>query len=183
MSTELTTTLMQEDTMQTNDLTQIVYPPHIQKFQDKMDFMKQRLLANKKEAEDTLADFRQLEKAFEKAIKKMTKQSNKQKKPRKPSGFALPVPVSVELCDFMGVEHGSHIPRTDVTKYLMKYISENKLQNPEKKSIFIPNDPLLRILGDEVNDVVLTHFTIQKYINKHFLKRQPEAVVVAESVV
>ena len=159
------------------DATQIVYPPHIQKFQDKMDFMKQRLLLNKKEADDTLADFRQLEKAFEKAIKKMVKKSSKQKKPRKPSGFALPVPVSAELCEFMGLEPGSHIPRTDVTKRLMAYIAENKLQNPEKKSIIIPNEPLLRILGEEVKDVLLTHFTIQKYINKHFLKRQPEAEV------
>ena len=155
------------------DSTQPVFPPHIQKLQDKMDFMKQRLLTNKKEADDTLSDFKQLEKVFEKAIKKMAKKGSKPKKPRKPSGFALPVPVSAELCEFMGLEPGSHIPRTDVTKRLMTYISENNLQNPEKKSIIIPNEPLLRILGDEVKDVLLTHFTIQKYINKHFLKRQP----------
>jgi len=165
-----------QEVEQFNDPTQIVYPPHIQKFQDKMDFMKQRLLANKKEADETLNDFKQLERAFEKAIKKMVKKSSKPKKPRKPSGFALPVPVSVELCEFMGLEPGTHIPRTDVTKRLMTYISDNKLQNPEKKSIIIPNEPLLRILGDEVKDVLLTHFTIQKYINKHFLKRQPEAL-------
>lgn len=159
----------------------VVYPPHIQKFLDKMDLMKQRLLTNKKEADDTLAEFRQLEKVFEKAVKKLVKKSTKSKKPRKPSGFALPVPVSTELCEFMGLEPGSHVPRTDVTKRLMKYISENNLQNPEKKSVIIPNEPLLRILGDEVKDIVLTHFSIQKYINKHFLKRQPvtESAVVA----
>jgi hypothetical protein len=153
----------------------VVYPPHVQKFLDKMDLMKQRLLTNKKEADDTLAEFRQLEKVFEKAVKKLVKKSTKSKKPRKPSGFALPVPVSTELCEFMGLEPGSHGPRTDVTKRLMKYISENNLQNPEKKSVIIPNEPLLRILGDEVKDIVLTHFSIQKYINKHFLKRQPVA--------
>jgi chromatin remodeling complex protein RSC6 len=65
----------------------------------------------------------------------------------------------------------------------MTYISENNLQNPEKKSIIIPNEPLLRILGDEVKDVLLTHFTIQKYINKHFLKRQPSPEVVANVAV
>lgn len=151
----------------------VVYPPHIQKFIDKMDLMKQRLLTNKKEADDTLTEFRQLEKVFEKAVKKLVKKNTKTKKPRKPSGFALPVPVSTELCEFMGLEPGSHVPRTDVTKRLMKYISENNLQNPEKKSVIIPNEPLLRILGDEVKDIVLTHFSIQKYINKHFLKRQP----------
>jgi chromatin remodeling complex protein RSC6 len=155
------------------DSAPIVYPPHIQKFQDKMDFMKERLLSNKKRADETLADFRQLEKAFEKAVQKMVKKSSKQKKPRKPSGFALPVPVSAELCEFMGLEPGSHVPRTDVTKRLMTYIAENKLQNPEKKSIIVPDEQLLRILGEEVKDVLLTHFTIQKYINKHFLKRQP----------
>jgi chromatin remodeling complex protein RSC6 len=180
-----TTNPMQESVQEPdqNDPTQIVLPPHIQKFQDKMDFMKQRLLSNKKEADDTLNDFKQLERAFEKAIKKMVKKSSKPKKPRKPSGFALPVPVSAELCEFMGLEPGTHIPRTDVTKRLMTYISENKLQNPEKKSIIIPNEPLLRILGDEVKDVLLTHFTIQKYINKHFLKRQPVAEPVANTAV
>jgi chromatin remodeling complex protein RSC6 len=182
MSTpEIDTTTIQETVQEPNqndDPTQVVYPPHIQKFQDKMDFMKQRLLSNKKEADDTLNDFKQLERAFEKAIKKMVKKSSKPKKPRKPSGFALPVPVSTELCEFMGLEPGTHIPRTDVTKRLMTYIAENKLQNPEKKSIIIPNEPLLRILGDEVKDVLLTHFTIQKYINKHFLKRQPVNEVV-----
>ena len=160
-----------------NEVIPITYPPHIQKLQDKMDFMKQRLLANKKEAEDTLSEFKQFERVFEKAIHKIVKKSSNPKKPRKPSGFALPVPVSEELCEFMGLEHGSHIPRTDVTKRLMTYISENKLQNPEKKSIIIPDGPLLRILGDEVKDVLLTHFTIQKYINKHFLKRQLPATV------
>lgn len=149
----------------------VKYPPHIQKLQDSMDFMKQRLLANKKEADNTLSDFKQLEKAFEKTLKKLAKNSSKTKKPRKPSGFALPVPVSNELCNFMGIEEGSHIPRTVVTKKLMTYISENKLQNPEKKSIIIPNEALFKLLGDEVKDVMLTHFTIQRYINKHFLKR------------
>jgi chromatin remodeling complex protein RSC6 len=172
-----------ESTLEVSEPVAIVYPLHIQKFQDKMDFMKQRLLANKKEADDTLSDFRQLEKAFEKAIKKMSKQSSKQKKHRKPSGFALPVPVTDELCDFMGLERGTHIPRTEVTKKLMTYISENKLQNPEKKSVIVPNDPLLRLLGDEVKDVLLTHFTIQKYINKHFLKRQVVSVETVTPVV
>jgi hypothetical protein len=61
MSTTEVETIVQELDNQLNDPTQIVYPPHIQKFQDKMDFMKQRLLANKKEADETLNDFKQLE--------------------------------------------------------------------------------------------------------------------------
>jgi chromatin remodeling complex protein RSC6 len=57
-----------------------------------------------------------------------------EKKPRQPSGFQLPVSLSNELCDFLGLDHDSKLPRTEVTKMLIKYISDNQLINPEKKN-------------------------------------------------
>jgi chromatin remodeling complex protein RSC6 len=53
----------------------------------------------------------------------------------------------------------------------MKYIDDNNLKNPEKKTIIIPDEKLMKLLGDECKDVNLTHFTIQKYINKHFISK------------
>ena len=58
-------------------------------------------------------------------MKKITK--NKNKGNRKPSGFAKPMPVTEELCNFMNKEKGTELPRTEVTQYLIKYIKQNQL--------------------------------------------------------
>ena len=53
----------------------------------------------------------------------------------------------------------------------MKYISENKLQNPANKRIIVPDAKLYALLGEESKNVDITHFTIQRYINLHFPKK------------
>jgi len=93
-----------------------------------------------------------------------------EKKPRKPSGFVLPVPISPELCRFLNIPEGSHVPRTEVTKYLIHYIDEHRLIDPEKKTIVVPDDALSALLGPNVDAESLTRFTIQKYMNRHFLQ-------------
>lgn len=94
-----------------------------------------------------------------------------EKKPRKPSGFVLPVPISPELCQFLNMPEGSHVPRTEVTKYLIHYIDEHGLIDPERKTIVVPNDALSALLGPDVDTETLTRFTIQKYMNQHFLHK------------
>lgn len=94
-----------------------------------------------------------------------------EKKPRKPSGFVLPVPISPELCRFLNMPEGSHVPRTEVTKYLIHYIDEHSLIDPERKTIVVPNDALSDLLGPDVDAETLTRFTIQKYMNQHFLHK------------
>jgi chromatin remodeling complex protein RSC6 len=98
-----------------------------------------------------------------------TKKSS-EKKPRKPSGFVLPVPISPELCRFLNIPEGSQVPRTEVTKYLIHYIDEHQLIDPERKTIVVPNDALSALLGPDVDAETLTRFTIQKYMNRHFLR-------------
>lgn len=92
-----------------------------------------------------------------------------EKKPRQPSGFQLPVSLSNSLCDFLEIEHNSKLPRTEVTRSIIKYISDNQLFNPNKKTQIIPNEKLLKLLGDNVDLDGLTRFTIQKYMNCHYL--------------
>jgi chromatin remodeling complex protein RSC6 len=91
-----------------------------------------------------------------------------EKKPRKPSGFALPVPISNELCDFLGISNGSCISRTETTKFLIKYISDKHLTHPENKTLIAPDEKLIQLLGNNVDLTKLTRFTIQKYMNRHF---------------
>jgi upstream activation factor subunit UAF30 len=150
------------------------YPSYIakviEKLNTKMCAIKDKIVANKREADELSNEFKQLEKSVEQVISKIVKKSQKPKKTRKPSGFALPVKVTPELCTFMGLAPDATVARTDVTKFLMKYINDKGLKNPEKKSIIVPDASLAALLGPEAQNVTITHFTIQKYINRHFLR-------------
>jgi len=115
--------------------------------------------------EKEFAHFKKMAFSFISNIRK-----NCEKKPRKMSGFVLPVPISNELCDFLDMPHGSQVSRTEVTKYLIVYINENNLVNPEKKTLIVPNEKLLQLLGPDVDMKTLTRFTIQKYMNRHYLR-------------
>lgn len=114
-------------------------------------------------------------KDLEKKLKKTFKKSEKYVKPkttkkREPSGFAKPTKVTKELCEFMNKPEGTEIARTEVTKALVQYIKDNKLQEQENaKNKIIPDKKLSLLLGlkdSEENE--LTFFNIQKYMNKHF---------------
>jgi len=157
--------------MQENTVLPESMPPIFFKLKERVDSIKKIANDQKKVLDNMNNEIKSFDKTFDKLVKKYMKENNKTKKPRKPCGFALPVKVTDELCDFMGVEKGSLIARTNVTKYLMKYIDDNNLKNPEKKTIIIPDEKLMKLLGDECKDVNLTHFTIQKYINKHFISK------------
>ena len=97
----------------------------------------------------------------------VTKNNNKGNKA--PSGFATPRKVTNELCNFMDKSNGTEIARTEVTKALIAYIKENKLEN-EQNSQFIHPDEKLKFLLDIKDGDKLTYFNIQKYMNKHFIK-------------
>jgi chromatin remodeling complex protein RSC6 len=134
----------------------------------KIDELEMALLANKKSAELAVLEIRNLKKQ----VKKLKPQKNKKvlKPDRKPHGFAVPNLVSEELCLFMKVDPGTLVSRTNVTKKLTDYIRENKLQNPENKRQIIPDAVLSSLLGEMAKDAYLTHFTMQKYMNHHFIK-------------
>jgi chromatin remodeling complex protein RSC6 len=101
-----------------------------------------------------------------------------EKKPRQPSGFQLPVLLSNDLCEFLEIEYHSKMPRTEVTKRIINYISEHQLINPEKKTQIIPNEKLLKLLGNDVDLSTLTRFTIQKYMNCHYLSNKNNQHIV-----
>ena len=112
-----------------------------------------------------------LEKQVKRNNKNLQKQidKGKEKKPRKPSGFAQPTKISKELCEFMNVSENTEMARTEVTKYVIKYIKDNKLQSKNSKNIIIPDEKLQKILENTKDDEI-TFFNIQKYMNKNFKK-------------
>jgi hypothetical protein len=117
-------------------------------------------------------------KLIEKNVNKELKHCNKPvpvKSKKAPSGFAKPTRVTKELCEFMNRPEGTEIARTEVTKTLVCYIKDNKLQEKtvDSKNKIIPDLKLQNLLGintDEIKD--LTFFNIQKYMNKHFITKK-----------
>ena len=114
---------------------------------------------------------KQIEKTIKKKMKGLKKEvtKNKQKGNRKPSGFAKPGKITKELCSFLNKEEGTEIARTEVTRALVSYIKENKLDNSDNGQIIHPDNKLKTLLGLDDNQN-LTYFSIQKYMNKHFVK-------------
>jgi len=135
----------------------------------------------KKTAEIAVSEIKSLKKQAKKI--KVNKQKKEFKGERKPHGFAVPSTTSDEMCVFMGVAPGTNISRTDVTKRLTEYIKEKNLQNPKNKRQIIPDETFLNILGKEAKDVFLTHFTMQKYLNHHFLKAEVKNTTTTPVVV
>ena len=116
-------------------------------------------------------NIKQLDKNVKKQMKCLKKEviKTKNKGNRQPSGFAKPSKVTKELCEFMNKAEGTEIARTEVTRALVAYIKENKLENTTNSKIISPDEKLKTLL--ELNDSdELTYFTIQKYMNKHFVK-------------
>ena len=115
---------------------------------------------------------RALEKNVGKQMRHFARETtkNKNKGNRKPSGFAVPTPISKDLCKFMGKATGAEVARTEVTQYIIEYIKTEDLQWKENRKIIKPDDKLKKLLGVE-KDGELTYFNLQKYMNKHFLKK------------
>jgi chromatin remodeling complex protein RSC6 len=116
-------------------------------------------------------NIKQLEKNVKKQMKGLKKEAakTKPKGTRAPSGFAKPSKVTKELCEFMNKPDGTEIARTEVTRALVAYIKENKLENESNSKIISPDEKLKILLGIE-DGQELNYFNIQKYMNQHFVK-------------
>jgi chromatin remodeling complex protein RSC6 len=121
-------------------------------------------------------------KRLQKAVRKLSKTEDDEDKPKKLSGFAKPMKMSKELCDFLGVTHDTLMARTDVTKEINKYVKANNLQNPENKRELILDAKLKTILTVP-SDVTLTFFNLQKYMSHHYIKDTEPVATKATSVV
>jgi len=118
------------------------------------------------------SQIKSVEKQVTKKMKQLDKElkKNKSKGNKQPSGFAKPTKISTALCKFMDLPEGSEMARTEVTKYIIQYIQDNKLQNPSDAKLIEPNNELKSLLKINKKDGNLTYFNIQRYMNKHFVK-------------
>ena len=117
---------------------------------------------------DIQANLKVLSKEYDKQQKIIEKaQKKRQNAKNSPSGFAKPNKISDELCDFIGVPHGTEKSRTDITRLINAYVKEHNLNKPENKRFILPDTKLKKILnvGDSEEN---NYFILQKLISHHF---------------
>ena len=116
-----------------------------------------------------------LQKTHAKEVKALQKRTRKRKnrdgKAKSPSGFTQPTKITDELAGFLGLDKGSEIPRTEVTKKINCYIKEHDLQWEQNKRHIKPDKKLGSLLkvgkGED-----LTYFNLQTYIKPHYIKAE-----------
>lgn len=114
-----------------------------------------------------------LQKTHAKEVKALQKRTRKRKnrdgKAKSPSGFTQPTKITDELAGFLGLDKGSEIPRTEVTKKINCYIKEHDLQWEQNKRHIKPDKKLGSLLkvgkGED-----LTYFNLQTYLKPHYIK-------------
>ncbi len=123
---------------------------------------------------------RSVERVCNKRMKVLEREAkkNKAKGNRKASGFAVPSPISAQLCKFMNKPTGTSMARTEVTKHIIQYISDHKLQNPNNKKVIKPDKALKSLLDIKKDSEAVTYFNIQRYMNKHFLNSKSATATV-----
>jgi len=133
------------------------------------------ILSQVKEAQ---AKLKIIVKESDKMKKTIDKAEKKRAKARtSPNGFAKPAKISNEMCDFLGVDRGTELSRTEVTRRITAYIKTNNLVNPKNRREIKPDAKLKKVLEVGPNDDV-TYFVLQRYLSKHFIKT-PAVVATA----
>lgn len=122
-----------------------------------------------------------LEKVRAKELKAASKGKKKARKTNpnsQASGFMKPTRISDELSTFLGVQVGSEMARTQVTKLIHAYIKEQKLQDPENKRSIVPDARLGALLKLRAGEP-LTYFNLQTFLGPHFEKKEKKPVATA----
>lgn len=126
------------------------------------------------------SEIKQLQQTY---LKEQKQSKKKKKRTRAPSdkkhGFLGTSAISADLSSFLGLKKDEKVSRPDVTKAISKYVKEKELFT-EKKSIFKPDQKLLKILGEpafpiskkEPSVLGYSYFNLQSYLKKmnHFIK-------------
>ena len=94
----------------------------------------------------------------------------KAKKRAENNGFNRKQDVTPKLREFLGLPEGELISRSEVTKFINKYITEQGLKHPENGRQIILDDKLRELLSPP-EGVVVTYLNLQKYLSPHYLKK------------
>ena len=107
----------------------------------------------------------------QRAVQKRVTGKRKRVSNGQPSGFSKPGPVSDEMREFLKLENGELIARTQCTKRINAYCKEHGLQGEKDKRILNADGPLRKLLRLNKTDE-LTFFNLQKYMKIHFPNKE-----------
>ncbi len=129
-------------------------------------------------ASSMVAQVKKLEKRVHREIKDARKRKRRAKVDengnevkRAPSIFERPVPISDELCRFLGKTNGTQMSRSEVTRAVNTYIKEKNLKNKHD----INPDAALKKLLQAPEGQKIDYFNLQRYLNRHYIKPAPVA--------
>jgi chromatin remodeling complex protein RSC6 len=166
-------TILEEDRIVTNELEKL--PSTLVKLIKNLDSIRADLEAQKKEIIRTNNDMKHAQNLLLRYAKKCIKQQEKEKEvtgeKTAARGFAMPTKVSNELCEFLGVEPGTLVSRTETIVFINKYIKDRELQDPNNMQNIVLDDKLSRLFGGEASLIsTISFFKMQKYLSQHFKK-------------
>jgi upstream activation factor subunit UAF30 len=93
----------------------------------------------------------------------------KAKKRAENNGFNRKQDVSPKLRMFLNLPEGELISRSEVTKFISKYIIDQGLKHPENGRQIVLDEALKTLLTPP-DDVQLTYLNLQKYLSPHYVK-------------
>lgn len=136
--------------------------------EDPMKNLQEKIVAVTGLFKEIQAGLKGVSRDYDKLRKIVEKIQKKRENARKsPSGFAKPNKISNELCDFIGVPHGTEKSRTDITRYINSYVKEHNLNKPTNRRVILPDEKLKAILNVKEGEEV-TFFILQRLISHHF---------------
>jgi upstream activation factor subunit UAF30 len=87
------------------------------------------------------------------------------------NGFNRKQDVTPKLRAFLGLPEGELVSRSEVTKFINKYITEKGLKHPDNGRQIILDDVLRDLLAPPA-DVQVTYLNLQKYLSPHYIKKE-----------
>jgi upstream activation factor subunit UAF30 len=95
----------------------------------------------------------------------------KAKKRAENNGFNRKQEITPKLRAFLSLPDGELISRSEVTKFINKYILEKGLKHPENGRQIILDDTLRDLLAPPA-DVQVTYLNLQRYLSPHYVKKE-----------
>ena len=90
------------------------------------------------------------------------------------NGFNRKQDVTPKLREFLGLPADELISRSEVTKFINKYITDKGLKHPDNGRQIILDDKLRDLLAPPA-DVQVTYLNLQKYLSPHYIKKEEKA--------
>jgi chromatin remodeling complex protein RSC6 len=90
------------------------------------------------------------------------------------NGFKKPLDVTDALRAFLGLAEKEQISRSEVTKRISAYVTENNLKHPDSGRVIVLDDKLKTLLNTP-EGIEITFLNIQKYLSPHYIKPEGAA--------